>query len=201
MPRLFSGIEIPADICDELAGLRQPLPGTRWLEPDNFHVTLRFAGDVTPPIAREFAANLSQIGFDPFPMRIAGLATFGGDDPRTIYAAVEPSEPLASLARANETAARRAGLKPEGRRFIPHVTLARMQAPRVEPIARFLERRGGFHSPPFTVTRFVLFSSKPITGGGPYVVEQAFASSLGSFDDEEWLDWDDDGGNGSDRML
>lgn len=192
MPRLFSGIEIPADIRADLAALRQPLPGTRWLEPDDFHVTLRFAGDVTPPVAREFADNLSRIAFDPFPLRLMGLATFGGDDPRSIYAAIEPSQPLADLARANETAARRAGLEPEGRRFVPHVTVARMQAARIEPLARFLERRGGFRSHPFTVTRFVLFSSKPVTGGGPYVVEHAFASSLGHYDDAEWPDWDDD---------
>lgn len=196
MPRLFSGIEIPADIRDELAALRQPLPGTRWLEPADFHVTLRFAGDITPPVAREFAANLSSISFDPFPLRIVGLATFGGDDPRSLYAAIEPTEPLANLAHANEQAARRAGLKPEGRRFVPHVTLARMQAPRVEPVARFLQRKGGFRSAPFTVTRFVLLSSKPLTGGGPYVIEQTFPSSLGNYDDGEWVEWDERGSNG-----
>jgi len=197
MPRLFSGIEIPDDIRDALARLRQPLPGARWLQPENFHITLRFAGDVSAPVARELDANLANISFDPFPIEIAGLATFGGDEPRTIYAGIKPSDDLEKLARANETAARRAGLKPESRRFIPHITLARLQtAPRIEPIARFLQRKGGLRLPPFTTTRFVLFSSKPGTGGGPYVVEQAYPSSIGHYDHEDWPDWEEENPSG-----
>lgn len=193
MPRLFSGIEIPDDARDALARLRQPLPATRWLEPENFHITLRFAGDISPPVAREFAANLANIAFDPFPIEITGLATFGGNDPRVIFAVVKPSDDLEKLARANETAARRAGLKPESRRYIPHITLARLQAaPRIDPIARFLERKGGLKLPAFTITRFALFSSKPGTGGGPYVVEQTFPSSIGDYEHEDWPDWEEE---------
>ena len=150
-----------------------------------------FVGDIEPPTAHEFATNLAGITFDPFSVRLVGLDTFGGDVPRILFAAVEPSEALADLARANETAARRAGLKPEGRKFTPHVTLARLQAPRIDPIARYLGRRGGFTTEPFLVSQFVLFSSKPNTGGGPYVVEQVFPSTMGSFDDIEWDDDDD----------
>ena len=189
MPRLFSGIELPPEILDQLAKLQQPLPSTRWQRPENLHITLRFAGDVTPPVAREFAANLSNIRFDPFPVRLVGLDTFGGDNPRVLFAAVEPNQALTNLAKANEKAARRAGIKPESRNFSAHVTLARLQAPRIEPIARFLSRRGGFTTEPFLVSQFVLFSSKPTTGGGPYVVEQVFPSTMGSFDD---IEWDDD---------
>lgn len=152
-------------------------------------MTLRFVGDVPQSVAREFAANLASITFHPFPIRINGLDTFGGTDPRTIYAAIEPTEPLLELARANEIAARRAGLKAESRKFIPHITLARLQAPRIEPIARFLSRKGGFRSEPFVITHFTLFSSKPQTGGGPYVAEDTFPSSLGNFSD---IDWDEE---------
>lgn len=189
MPRLFSGIQLPPEVREQLADLKQPLPSTRWVQPENLHITLRFLGDVPPPVAREFTANLSNIAFDPFPLRLVGLNTFGGDAPRVIFAAVETSAPLFDLARANETAARRAGLAPESRKFVPHITLARLQSPRIEPIARFLSRRGGFVTDPFLVSQFVLFSSKPNTGGGPYVVEQVFPSKMGSFDD---IEWDDD---------
>lgn len=194
MPRLFSGIELPVDIRENLEKLQQPLPSTRWLRPENLHITLRFLGDVAPPVGREFAANLASIAFDPFPIRLIGLNTFGGDAPRVLFAAVEPSPPLLDLARSHESAARRAGMKPESRKFTPHVTLARLQAPRIDPIARYLGRVGGFSSEPFLVSRFVLFSSKPNTGGGPYVVEQAFPSTMGSFDEVDWED--DDGAQG-----
>jgi RNA 2',3'-cyclic 3'-phosphodiesterase len=190
MPRLFAGVELPPEIIDKLERLRQPLPSTRWVEAQNLHITLRFAGDVAPPVAREFTANLANIAFEPFAIRLNGLDTFGGDDPRTLFASVEPSEPLFDLARATEKAARRAGIKPESRKFVPHVTLARLQAPRIEPIARFLSRQGNFLSEPIYISQFVLFSSKPHTGGGPYVVEQIFPSTMGAFDD---FDWDDTG--------
>lgn len=194
MPRLFSGIELPAEIQTELSNLSQPLPSERWIEAENLHVTLRFVGDVTPPVAHEFAANLANIAFDPFPVRLVGLDTFGGDAPRVLFAAIEPNEQLSDLARANETAARRAGAAPESRKFIPHVTLARLQSPRVDPIARYLSHKGAFATEPFLVSQFALFSAKPNTGGGPYVIEQVFPSTMGSFDDIDWddKDWEDD---------
>lgn len=191
MPRLFSGIELPSELRDQLQRLSQPLPSARWIAPEDLHITLRFLGDVPSDIAREFAANLEQIMFDPFSIRIQGLATFGGDAPRSMHAVIEPSEALSELARANEKAARRAGLKPEGRKFMPHITLARLNVPRTEPLARYLSRRGGFVSTPFTVDHFVLFSAKPGVGGGPYVVEQVFHSTLGQYDDDGWDDGDE----------
>ena len=47
MPRLFTGIEIPAEQCEELFRLRMPLPGGgKWIKPENYHLTLRFCGDI-----------------------------------------------------------------------------------------------------------------------------------------------------------
>ena len=53
MPRLFTGLEIPADISQELASYRGGLPGARWVDPENYHITLRFIGDVDHSVARE----------------------------------------------------------------------------------------------------------------------------------------------------
>ena len=186
MPRLFTGIELPPEIGDELLSLTQPLPGVRWIEADNYHITLRFAGDIDNRLAREFAASLRGIEFDPFPLRLNSLGTFGGNEPRTLWAGIEPSEQLMALARANEMAARSAGLPVERRKFTPHVTLARLQTPRIEPILRFMQRRGSYMSPAFLVDHFVLFSSKPNTGGGPYVIEESYPSTLGELDAGDW---------------
>lgn len=182
MPRLFSAIPIPPDILEGLSKIKSPLPSTRWIDPADMHLTLRFIGDVTPPVAREFADNLAQITFDPFSLRLTGLDTFGGNHPKSIHATVEPSDALADLAHANEIAARRAGLPPLKRKYVPHVTIARLDTPRVPPLVRFLEHHGGFRSPPFLVTEYNLISAKPFTGGGPYVTEESFASSLGILD-------------------
>jgi len=174
MPRLFAGIEIPEDIKDLLSDLETPLPGVRWLEADALHLTLRFAGDIDNRTASEFADELARIEIRAFEMRLKGLGTFGGKEPRSLWAGVEAGVQLETLARACERAARNAGLAPGLRAFKPHITIARLKNPRIETLARFLTRHGAFNSPTFLVDRFVLFSSRPQVGGGPYLVEEAY---------------------------
>jgi RNA 2',3'-cyclic 3'-phosphodiesterase len=174
MPRLFTALELPDDLRAELSRLHAPLPGARWLDPENYHVTLRFAGDIQGPEAREFAGNLAAIDADVFEVRIAGLGAFGGKDPSSVFAQLAPSPALDSLARAHEKAARNAGLAPDTRAFKPHVTLARLRSTDVEALARYLTRFGGYRSEPFFVSHFALMSSKPGVGGGPYGIEEIF---------------------------
>jgi 2'-5' RNA ligase len=183
MPRLFTGIEIPDEQREELARIRQPLPGGKWIEPENLHLTLRFAGDIDNAKAAELADRLAGIAVNAFEMRLSGLGAFGGNEPRSIWAGVEAGPELEALARANERAARAAGLPPEGRAYKPHVTVARLKYAGPEAIARVLGRIGAFRSRPFLVGRFVLFSSRPKIGGGPYVVETAFPLKGGEFAD------------------
>jgi len=174
MPRLFTAIEIPEAICVRLSLLRAPLSGARWVEPENMHITVRFAGDIDGRAADELVDFLAGIRARPFEMTVKGVGAFGGRDPRVLWAGVEAGEPLQALYRAHDRAARAAGLEPEGRAFKPHVTLARMRGARQHAVARFLEEHGAFRAAPFTATRFVLLSARPGTGGPPYVVEGAF---------------------------
>jgi 2'-5' RNA ligase len=174
MPRLFSAIEIPSAIAERLTLLRAGLTGARWIDPENYHVTLRFIGDVDGATARDFTSALGEIVASPFELRLNGLGSFGGDKPRAIFASIEPSERLQALQRANERAAREAGLPPEGRNFKPHVTLARLRHARSDAVAAYLERQAHVTAAPFTVSRFVLYSSRNSVGGGPYVVEAAY---------------------------
>lgn len=190
MPRLFTAIEIPDDIREGLAALQLPLPGAKWISPANYHLTLRFVGDIDPSAANEFARNLAAIEPDGFELTLSGLGTFGGNDPRTIWAAVAPSAELDALARAHDKAARNAGLAPDRRPFKPHVTLARLKNSRPDAIARFLTRFGGYRSAPFYVTRTVLMSSRPSVGGGPYAVEDTFPMrGLGHLADDVEASW------------
>jgi 2'-5' RNA ligase len=181
VPRLFTGIELPEDVRLALARLKQPLPGAKWVEPENLHLTLRFAGDIDHRVASEFAHFLGGVECHAFEMRLSGLGAFGGNDPRTLWVGVDAGQELAALARAHERAARAAGLPPEARNFKPHVTIARLKHTRVEVVARFLERHGAFRTEPFPVGWFSLFSSKPHGGGGPYVVEAAFPLRGGEY--------------------
>jgi 2'-5' RNA ligase len=174
MPRLFSGIEIPPSIAQRLTLVRAGLSGARWIDPENYHLTLRFLGDVDGVVARDFAHSLGGITALPFELRLGTLSSFGGRKPRAVFASVSPSDALQSLQRAHERAARAAGLPPEPRNFTPHVTVARLRGTRPEEVAAYLERHGGFLNLPFEVSRFVLFSSRNSIGGGPYVVEAEY---------------------------
>jgi 2'-5' RNA ligase len=174
MPRLFTGLEIPSSAAMSLASLRGGLPGARWIDPENYHVTLRFMGDIDDRTADTVAELLAGIHRRPFDLAFEGLGAFGGNRPRAVYAAVKLTPALAELQAEQERLCRAAGLEPEGRRFTPHVTLARLRDVRSHAVAEYLATRGGFRVPSFRVQRFVLFSSKPSTGGGPYVIEEAY---------------------------
>jgi 2'-5' RNA ligase len=174
MPRLFTALEIPADIGQSLALLRGGLPGARWVEPENYHLTLRFIGDVDDVVAHEIVSLLGRVRRGAFELRLDGLFTFGGRKPRAVVATVAPAQPVMELQAEHERLMQRMGFEPEGRKYIPHVTLARLRDTSSRKVADYLAMRAAFRSPVFFVARFVLFSSRASTGGGPYVVEAAY---------------------------
>lgn len=174
MPRLFTALEIPPDIGARLAILRGGLPGARWIEPENYHVTLRFLGDVDDRTADAAAELLDGIERPPVNVSISELDAFGGDRPRSLIAKVQSTPELQELQADHERNLRRAGLPPEGRKFTPHVTLARLRDVKPREVADWLATRGGAPRLDFQARRFVLMSSRASTGGGPYVVEEAF---------------------------
>jgi len=174
MPRLFTGIEIPAEIAERLALLQGGLPRARWIDPDNYHLTLRFIGDIDMVGAEAVAEGLGQVHRADFPLRLTGLGALGTRNPRAIVAHVENTPPLTELQAEHERIMQRIGLPPEGRKYIPHVTLARLRGVPERDIAEYLTLRGGFLADPFIVSRFVLFSARNSSGGGPYVIEEAY---------------------------
>lgn len=185
MPRLFTGIELPDDVVWRLSMIRAGLPGAQWIDPDNYHITLRFGGDMSERQADQFARALDDVWFDSFELEVQGLGSFGGYKPRSLWAAIKPSRQLDELQRAHERAARIAGLAPETRNFVPHITVARLRNTRPHTVADFLAGQGGLFLSPFHVSRFVLFSSRPNTGGGPYLVEAGYDARDAGYTDEE----------------
>src|SRR4051795_12842427 len=122
MPRLFAGLEIPAEIGQSLSNLRGGLPGARWIDPENYHVTLRFIGNIDGMSANEIASMLFRVDRKPFEVKVQSLTSFGGRKPRAVVATIVPRKPLMELQAELERLMQRIGLDPEGRIFIPHVT-------------------------------------------------------------------------------
>jgi len=173
MPRLFTALEIPFEIGQSLALLRGGLPGARWVEPENYHLTLRFIGDIDDKMAEEIALLLGKIERPAFDLQIKGLDSFGGNKPRAVVAAVPPVAQLVELQADHERIMQRVGLQPE-RKYKPHVTLARLRDTSSRQVADFLSTRQPFRLLPFPVSRFVLYSSRASVGGGPYVIEAEY---------------------------
>lgn len=177
MPRLFTALEIPRDAALSLSLLRGGLPGARWIDVENYHLTLRFVGDIEAPAADELVHWLDRIDRQAFTLSLNMVGSFGSKKPHSIWAGISPSPELMALQAEIAGICRRLGLPSDPRKFSPHVTLARLRNPRVSDVARYLNTYGNFRTLPFTVDQFVVMSSRDSVGGGPYVVEEAFALS------------------------
>jgi RNA 2',3'-cyclic 3'-phosphodiesterase len=174
MPRLFTGLELPAAVAGQLALMHGGVAGARWLEPEGYHITLRFIGDIDAHAARDIDEALSDIRRLKAPVRFEELSWFGGDKPRAIVAKVKPEPALMDLQAEQERRLRRIGIEPETRKYTPHVTLARMRGAGQASVANYLAERGVLIADSFVAERFVLYSAREGSGGGPYVVEAAY---------------------------
>src|SRR5690606_6578719 len=86
MPRLFTGIEVPTAIAFALSLKRGGQPGARWIDPENYHITLRFIGDVDQHVAGEVMDVLGRLAdSESFTIRLGHLGAFGGDKPRALF--------------------------------------------------------------------------------------------------------------------
>ena len=160
MLRLFVGVPLPEDIRDRLAGLCSGLPGARWVPPHNMHVTLRFIGEVDEAVAEDIDAALAAVRHPGFAMAVDGVDCFGSKGrARIVWAGIERCDDLMHLYSKVESTLVRLGLEPEGRKYKPHVTIARLRDTPKKRLGAFLSGAGPFRTAPFQVTRFTLFRS------------------------------------------
>lgn len=169
MFRLFVGLALPHSLRLQLARLCHGLPGAKWVDPENFHLTLRFIGEVDRHRAADVDSTLQRIDAAPFELSFSGLDTFGnGRKTRALWVRAKSQAPLVHLQSKIESAVVRAGQDPETRKFVPHVTIARFREARPDRIQSFIERNGLFQAGPVPVERFVLFESHMGKGGSHY---------------------------------
>ncbi len=177
MPRLFTALEIPRDAALSLSLLRGGLPGARWMDVENYHMTLRFIGDIEGHMADEIAGALDRVRRPSFSLTLSGVGAFGSKKPHSVYAGATASPDLYALQGEIDRICQRLGVSPDPKKFTPHVTLARLRHSNPVDVAHYLSARGNFAATPFRVGRFVLMSSRDSVGGGPYVIEEAWPLS------------------------
>ena len=172
MVRLFAAIPFPSELQERLALLSGGIPGARWTLVDNFHLTLRFIGEVDGNTYDDIVGALGQVRAAGFELVLRGLDQFGkGDKARTLWVGVEKNPALLHLRERIEAALTRAGLEPEGRKYTPHVTLARLQGAAGGRLGAFVQANHLVRLGPLAVDRFALFSSWSHADGPVYEIE------------------------------
>jgi 2'-5' RNA ligase len=158
--RLFTAIELPIAARERLAALAGGVPGARWASVENMHLTLRFIGDVDEVTAADAAEALDAVRAPAVDIVIEGVGAFSrGKHPALLWAGVARVPALMHLQERIESALVRAGLEPEGRKFAPHVTLARLKGSPHGRVEDFIAAHALLRLPSFRATRFTLFSS------------------------------------------
>ncbi len=168
MHRLFVAIRPPEYIRDLLIDAMDESPSLGWVGDERLHLTLRFIGEVEKPAANDVATALDRIRFPAFDLAIKGVGKFERRTGGALWAAVEPRNQVSALAAKVERAIQQAGIEPERRSFMPHVTLARWNRTNAGIVDAFLRRNGALRSEPFRVAEFVLFESKLSRHGAHY---------------------------------
>jgi len=175
MPRLFVALALPETIQQQLAELAVGLPGARWTHTSPFHLTLAFLGDVSGPQARAVTEGLHGVRADPFGMRLSGVGHFPPrGEPKVLWAGVDPAEPVAALHELVCRRLLRLGVPAEARRYMPHITLARLRHTPLPELLRWMEARLDLRSERFAVTHFELLSSVLGREGARHRVEAAY---------------------------
>ena len=169
MLRLFVGIEFPPELKLRLSLLcTGALPGARWVDPGNLHLTLRFIGEISESQAADVDEALARLKARPFTLQLAGAGVFGGNRPHALWVGVERDAGLVKLRDKVEQALIRTGLPPEQRKFAPHVTLARLRDAAPQQLGAFLAAHARFRADPLPVDRFNLIASFPTKSGSVY---------------------------------
>jgi len=167
MHRLFVALRPPAPIRDMLLDAMDDGADFRWQQDTQLHLTLRFVGEVDRHVATDLADALARVRAPCLTMRIKGLGSFDHRNSGTIWAGVEPAEPVTALAAKIERVCQAVGLEPERRTFHPHITLARWTGRRTRELAEFLDRGRAITTDAFGVTQFILFESH-LSRHGPH---------------------------------
>ncbi len=174
MIRLFVAIPLPDAVREALDELVEKHRGITWVPPSNRHLTLQFIGATPAEDVEKISAALDEIEIAQFFLPVEGVGKFPPrGTPKVLWAGVGRAHPhLFTLQRKVADALLPLGIEPDGRRYVPHITLARCGPRAGEFVRQFLKKHDQFQAPPFRVETFALYRSRTVAGAGAPVYEQ-----------------------------
>jgi 2'-5' RNA ligase len=174
--RLFIALTLPEPVRSALAVLPRHLNGVTWSPAEQWHLTLRFLGDVGAAQKERAIEKLSGVSVEPFILPVEQVGTFPpGRPPRVLWVGVGSGHPrLFQLRQKIDDAVLAAGVDLDVRSFHPHVTLGRCTDHADAAVAQWLHSHRDFSAPPFRVESFDLFRSELRLGGAVHTLVQRF---------------------------
>ena len=175
--RLFVAIDVPDSIQRLLVDLDPHIPGVRWVDGSQMHLTLGFFDRVPEDVDLRLREKLSGIEFKAFFLPVLGLGKFPAKGPPTVvWVGVGAGHPhLFQLYKRVQEAAFQSRLEPEERPFHPHVTLARCRDVPEGAFRKFLKTNSDFDAGMFRVDSFHLYSSELTQSGSIHTRELTIA--------------------------
>jgi RNA 2',3'-cyclic 3'-phosphodiesterase len=178
--RLFVALEIPSVVRENLAALLESLravsPQTRWVRPENLHVTLKFIGEVPETKLAGIRGALAGVRSEPVALDFRGLGFFPNEKhPRVSWAGIVASANLKTLAADIDGATEKLGIPREQRPFSPHLTLARFEPPRLpEKLRAAIQENVAREFGSLRTSQFQLIESKLKPSGAEYTTVESF---------------------------
>ncbi|MBA7511319.1 RNA 2',3'-cyclic phosphodiesterase [subsurface metagenome] len=181
MPRLFIGIKIPnpSYIVDIQNDLQNNLSGSniKWVEPENFHITLKFLGDVESFFINSINQLLLHLSkkHKSFHLKPAGVGFFGSiRQPHVIWFGFRDNRILSAIQSSIDESLNKLGFSMEQKKFSPHLTLGRIKY--LAEKSEFVELMGSNKSfqEDHTISEFQLIQSTLSKEGPVYEVIKSF---------------------------
>jgi len=170
MIRLFTALSIPDDVKEELYGLRESLFGARWMSKENMHLTLQFIGEISEQKYHQIKEDLEDVQMTSFELKLGAVSRFAE---KVLYCSVGESEELSDLqSLVKEKIELTTAV--ENKKYVPHVTLARLRDTSVHDIAEVMAKHHDYESRDFSVHSFGLYSSKLTNSGPVYTLENEY---------------------------
>ena len=178
MIRLFVAIDLPEAIKPTIGSMGGTIQGSRAVQPDQLHLTLKFIGEVDSARYLDIKDFLHTIRFPTLSMQLHGVGHFPlRGEPKVIWAGIKPVEEIIQLRNMIEKTLADVGISREKKKFTPHLTLCRLKHSPSKKVARFLMENAFFESPMFEVHEFKLYSSNLTKKGAIHTVEDIFQLS------------------------
>lgn len=178
MKRVFIGLPIEPKIGSTLIPLQNGLDGAKFSPIENFHITLRFIGDLSETNIVELDDELANIKFEKFQISMSQIGFFGGDKPHSIHVLIDENQKLQNLHEKCDSICKKMGISKDHKKYVPHVTLAYLKHTTLIDVVAFQARHNLFKSKKWIADRFYLYSSHIGNGPSKYIIEAEYPLSI-----------------------